>query len=425
MAPPQHSWLQRQRARLALRRGLAHLRKGHDQAAIAALTQALIAHPHPGMVYRQRAMAYRHQEQWAAALADYERAIVVDPQDTVAYGSRGLLRYEQGDRDGAMADWDKALTLDPTNATVRYNRGLVYAQGRQLTAALGDLDAALAQNPLLAEAYLHRGQVRYDLGDTEGAIQDWELALRNDLRLEMAQERLLHLAQAARQETVCQHIAAALPPAITVGVETQGDKAVLSLHRPVGTPVNYFTLPQSLRPPLIALQLPQVRRFQILGRAGDASLAEWNQTYGLYDQLPCPAPRWRRVAAAVALCPPVGLVAVVYAAQVHPAHRRGDYPLALRLSQTVRGLCFSSGAIAVALLVGVMSYGIYRLEANPPTPPKALPAISPRPSPQPPMGITPISTCPDETLPPTSSSHRLPGWPPGSGVHWFVESQNS
>ncbi|MEL7028585.1 MAG: metallophosphoesterase, partial [Pseudomonadota bacterium] len=35
---------------------------------------------------------------------------------------------------------------------------------------------------------------------------------------------------------------------------------------------------------LVELQLPVVRRFRLIAKAGDSSLSEWDQTYNIYDK---------------------------------------------------------------------------------------------------------------------------------------------
>jgi tetratricopeptide (TPR) repeat protein len=370
MARSLHRWLQHQQARLALRRGLAYLRKDNFPKAIAALTDAIAHHPNPARVLRQRAQGHWQWGDTSAARADYDQALTLNPQDCLAYGSRGLLRYGQGDEAGALADWHQALHIDPQNATVYYNRGLLYAQTQRWERALADLDQAIARQPLLAAAYLHRGKVRYQLGDAPGAVEDWEMALCNDLRLDEASQWLQTLNQEAQRQTLIQQLVVALPPEFAIEADINGDTLRLSLHRPLGTPVNYFALRDTLRDRLVELELPEVRRFQLTGKAGEATLAEWNQTYAIYDRLPCPPTHWRAaLASTLLLFPPFGVVALTYAAQVRQAYRRGDYPIAARASKTVKGLCLGSGAIAGLLLCGLMGYGVYtQVEITPPSP---------------------------------------------------------
>jgi tetratricopeptide (TPR) repeat protein len=355
-----HSWAQQQQGRYRLRRGLNFAQKGNYQAAIQSLTTALSDHPQPTQVLLQRGLIYLQQTLYVEALADFDQAIALAPDQAAAYGHRGLVRYQLGDEAGALSDWATSLSLNPSDATVRYNRGLVMAQQGQYSAALEDLNIAISQNPLLAEAYLHRGKVREKLGDKAGAIQDWEIALCNDLRLSEAQQLLVQTQTQADSLNLQDQLQDLLPTGLTVTTEQQGTRLTLTLHRPVGTPVNYFQLPNALRDRLVELQLPEVRRFRLIAKAGDSSLSEWDQTYGIYDKAPCPSPHWRdAVATTLLLFPPFGVLALVLAAQVKPAYLRGDYPIAARASKAVRKLCLSSGAIMGVMLFGLASYGVY------------------------------------------------------------------
>lgn len=355
-----HAWLQNQQGKYWLRRGISLTQQGNTTAAITALTKALSRHRNPGEIHLKRGIAYWQQQAFAAALADLDQAIALCPHSVQAYGYRGLVRYQMDDEAGALNDWAIALHHHPNDPTVRYNRGLVYAQKQQYEEALTDLNIALEKNPLLAEAYLHRGKVKHHLGDLSGAAKDWELALCNDLRLEEAHQLLVKLHQNTADETLRAQFSDLLPERCAVTVEQQGHLLVLSLHRPVGTPINYFKLPNALREHLMELQLPEVRRFRLISKAGESSLSEWDQTYGIYDKAPCPPTHWRAALAATLLMfPPIGIVALVYSAQVRQAYQRGDYPIATRASYTAKKLCLSSGAIMGLMLFFLASYGIY------------------------------------------------------------------
>ena len=354
------SWAQQQQGRFLLRRGLNFAQQGNYHAAIQSLTGALSNHPQPTTILLQRGKVYLQQDLYTEALTDFNQVIALDPDQAAAYGHRGLVRYQLGDEAGALTDWATSLKLNPNDATVRYNRGLVMAQHGRYQAALEDLNIALVQNPLLAEAYLHRGKIREHLGDKVGAVKDWEIALCNDLRLSEAQQLLVQTQTQVNALTLQDQLQDLLPSGLTLATEHQGNLLTLRLHRSVGTPVNYFQLPNALRDRLSELQLPEVRRFRLIAKAGDSSLSEWDQTYGIYDKAPCPSPHWRdAVATTLLLFPPFGVLALVLAAQVKPAYHRGDYPVAARASKAVRKLCLSSGAIMGVMLFGLASYGVY------------------------------------------------------------------
>jgi len=360
MTRPLQSWVRSQQGKYLFRRGTNLMRQGNTTAAVTALTAALPWHLQPQEVYLKRGTVYLQQSAFEQALADFNQAIALAPQDARSYGHRGLVRYQMGDVEGALADWAIALEFQPTDATIRYNRGLVLAQQQQHEAALTDFEIALEKNPLLAEAYLHRGKAKQQLGDLSGAVKDWELALCNDLRLEEAHHLLVRTRQATEKESLQHHFINLLPEGFTLQVEQRASLLVLSLHRPLGAPINYFQLPNVLRDRLVALQLPEVRRFRLIAKAGDDSPTEWDQTYGIYDKAPCPPARWSAAfITTLLLFPPLGVLALVYASQVKPAYQRGDYPIAARASHAVKKLCLSSSAIMGLMLFGLASYGVY------------------------------------------------------------------
>ena len=360
MAQQLQSWVQSQQGRYLLRRGTNLMQKGNVTAAIAAFTKAISKHIKPEEAYLQRGLAHWKQHELEKALLDFGQAIALCPHDARPYSHRGLVRYQMDDEAGALEDWEIALRYQPNNAIVRYNRGLVRAQKQQYEAALADFDIALQKNPLLAEAYLHRGKVKQQLGDTSGAIEDWELALCNDLRLEEAHHLLVKLRQSTEDATLSNQFTDLLPEGCSVTIEQKGALLTLSLHRIVGTPINYFKLPNTLRERLVELQLPGVRKFRLIAKAGESSLCEWDHTYGIYDKAPCPPTHLRAaLLTTLLLFPPFGIVALVYSAQVKQAYQRGDYPIAARASRATKKLCLSSGAIMGLMLFFLASYGVY------------------------------------------------------------------
>lgn len=380
MTPSLQSWGRYQRARYLLRRGTHLLQQGNIVAAITTLTGALEDHPRPEAVFLQRGLAYWQQQDTVQALADFEQAIALDPESVRAYGHRGLIRYDQGDEAGALADWAIALQYQPGDATIRYNRGLVYLQKQAYPEALLDLDQALEQNPLMAEAYLHRGKAKQALADVSGAVKDWELALCNDLRLEEAHQLLEQVRQQSEQTKQNNQFRHLVPADCALTLEQQGSLLTILLHRPVGIPINYFQLPNQLRERLVELQLPEVRRFRLVAKSGESSLSEWDHTYGVYDKAPCPPTHWKAaLLSTVLLFPPLGILALVYSAQVKQAYQQGDYPIAAGASQAVKKLCLSSGALMGLMLFFLASYGVYTHHESKPHNPAAKTALVSKP----------------------------------------------
>lgn len=419
------AWYRTQFARYRYRRGLDDVSKGNYQDAIARFTEALDHHPQPAQIYVTRGITRWQAGDVQNALADLTQATHEDPLQAKAYGNRGLLRYELGDEQGALEDWGQALTVHPRDARVHYNRALLFLQKQNWAAALEDLNQALEANPNLAEAYYHRGNARYELGDCEGAVADWELAVCNDLRLEQAKVRLQQVHRHHQQDYLSQRLQDALTlQDVTVVVHQSGERLDITLRRPQGVGINYFTLPNRIREKLIDWQLPGIRQFQLTGKGADQSFPEWQQVYSLYQGQPCPPVPWRLAGLTTLLFfPPLGIAALIYAYRVGDAHRRGDYPQAVQAAKTAKGLCLTGIALASSLGgIGLGYLGFTRLQSW---------WVEPGPAPQPteirPSSLTPILGPAPGAVPtdrPGSFAHTfqrvgesrgyLPGTPPDS-----------
>ncbi|MBW4655076.1 MAG: tetratricopeptide repeat protein [Kaiparowitsia implicata GSE-PSE-MK54-09C] len=352
------AWLRHCVSRWWVRQGTTHLRKSCYPQAIAAFARALPYHPKPADLLCQRGLAHWRNRDSDSALADFDRAIALNPSFAKAYGNRGLIYYDQGNVDRALANWNLALQHQPTYAEARYNRGLLLAQQQDYPSALIDFDQALKVNPNLVEAYLHRGDIRAELGDRLGAIKDWELALLNDLSLEPARKRLL----AARKESRDLNLSKTLQDILnsddlTVEAHVNGNHLDVMIDRTLGAAVNYFNLANEVRKQLQKLQLNGIRRFRLIGRVGDRGHPEWNQSYTLYDNVACPPCYWGlAVLSTTVLFPPLGLAALIFAAQIKPRFRRGDIDAAQHTSKIVKALIILSGGIFVLMLLTLISY---------------------------------------------------------------------
>src|SRR5438552_18422588 len=71
-------------------------------------------------------------------------------------------------------------------AAAYYNRGNERYQKGDLDGAIADYDAALTFDPRWARAYNMRGSARYNKGDLDGSIADYTRAIETDPPLGMA-----------------------------------------------------------------------------------------------------------------------------------------------------------------------------------------------------------------------------------------------
>jgi Interferon-induced transmembrane protein len=233
------------------------------------------------------------------------------------------------------------------------------------------------------QAYLHRGNLRKQQGDLQGAMQDWEIALRNDLTLEEAQIRWFEAQQATEQDVLNQclqtELASALAPStaqtpealpsITITTRQIGRVLEVSVHRRVGVGINYFTLPERLRGILLQQMPNGINRFKLIGKVGNVTQPEWSQEYDLYKGQPCPPSNWQSTFPPLVMFPPLGLAALIYAAKVPFLYKKGQYRDALQASKTVTSLCKASTILVLAITALPLGYFAVTSLQNEPEPP--------------------------------------------------------
>ena len=122
---------------------------------------------------------------WAALAAaavhraSARRARVVWPATTLVLAALGALTFRQtGVWHDSRTLWEHTLAIDPTNWTAYTNRGVARQAEGDIDGALADYDMALRYNPGHAEALNDRGIVRFLRGDVDGAMADYLAAIR-------------------------------------------------------------------------------------------------------------------------------------------------------------------------------------------------------------------------------------------------------
>ncbi|MFM6496890.1 MAG: trypsin-like peptidase domain-containing protein, partial [Dolichospermum sp.] len=152
-------------------KGLALSWSGKDSEAITALELAVKFKPDFVSAWTYLSVAYRESNQLDKALVAINEAIRLQPNNPNLYNEKyvvlsNLKRYKEAD-----VAINKAIELSP-RAAFYNNRGNVRKELGDKQGAIDDYNQAIKFNPNLAQAYYNRGIVRYELGDKQGAIDD-------------------------------------------------------------------------------------------------------------------------------------------------------------------------------------------------------------------------------------------------------------
>ena len=120
------------------------------------------------------------------SLEDLTKAIELPAPNWVkakAYFQRGYMRHNSGGRDLAIADYTQAIRLsDPVKnpiAETHHWRARAWEELGDLNAAESDFSAAISYSPTYAFYYSRRAGLRAKLQNLDGAIADYDVALKN------------------------------------------------------------------------------------------------------------------------------------------------------------------------------------------------------------------------------------------------------
>jgi len=176
--PAQASQRAPETAQAWLERGMARMDQGDVQGAIDDYSEAIRRNPEFMVAHLNRGNAQLKRGALKAAIADYSVAIRIQPIHSYSWSNRGHARLRQGELKSAMVDFNRALELDPNNLDARLHRGQALIQSGQPAAALKDIDQVLRRQPTHALGHSYRGTALSRLRDFKRAIEAYSTALR-------------------------------------------------------------------------------------------------------------------------------------------------------------------------------------------------------------------------------------------------------
>lgn len=97
---------------------------------------------------------------------------------------------KQGKVEQGLTMFNEALSLSPNHTDILGDRGTFFMHLNRKSEALADMNRAVELQPDYAYRYASRAFVRDFFGDTEGAVQDYEIAVRLDPKDSVAMNNL-------------------------------------------------------------------------------------------------------------------------------------------------------------------------------------------------------------------------------------------
>ncbi len=111
------------------------------------------------------------------AVAHFNQAIALAPHKSHLYSNRGIAHHQLGNHQSALEDFNRAISIDPRNESAYNNRGCLYNDLGQHQKAVDDLSAAIRLKPDYVEAYHNRAKAHDRLGRYQQAVDDYNRAM--------------------------------------------------------------------------------------------------------------------------------------------------------------------------------------------------------------------------------------------------------
>jgi tetratricopeptide (TPR) repeat protein len=149
------------------KRGCAYYNLEDYEQAIHDYNQVLKFNPDFPSIYHKLGNIHYYLGNYDGAIEDYTLAIKINSYDSTAYKNRAYVRSKIGDYQGAIEDYTQAIKISPDNASQNLD------QANQNRNELDYYHNNSLENSQDADSYRNRAKFRYDLGDYQGAIQDY------------------------------------------------------------------------------------------------------------------------------------------------------------------------------------------------------------------------------------------------------------
>ncbi|MBQ7933317.1 MAG: tetratricopeptide repeat protein [Lachnospiraceae bacterium] len=155
--------------------GSIYMEKCLYNKAEEAFGRAISLEVNNAELYLQRANVYMLTQEYKKAQEDLVRAIDMQESFLAGYELMGDLYYIQQEYKQAIAYYSVAL-LEEADYLGHLNRGCCYHALGEFEEAEADFTAAILMEPESAAAYNCRAQVREELGNVDGAKEDYKKA---------------------------------------------------------------------------------------------------------------------------------------------------------------------------------------------------------------------------------------------------------
>lgn len=108
------------------------------------------------------------------------KSIELDDKNPDAFFHRGITYFKKDQFDSALADFDRVKVLNPDMTIIEMYKGFTYRNQGSFEKALESFSNYISQHPTDTSAYSYilRGKMKYELGDFDGAVNDYDMVTK-------------------------------------------------------------------------------------------------------------------------------------------------------------------------------------------------------------------------------------------------------
>jgi tetratricopeptide (TPR) repeat protein len=125
-------------------------------------------------------ITYMTAEKYPEAVLDFNKAIELKPNKSLTYLRRAIAYMNMHKLENSLSDFNKAAELSPDEEEYYYCLSILNLVLDKPELAMNCINRALELRPQYPEALIHRGRLKVFYEDFDGALADFEYAIKLD-----------------------------------------------------------------------------------------------------------------------------------------------------------------------------------------------------------------------------------------------------
>ncbi len=160
--------------------GALSAKTGKNRQALKFWQQALKKNPGLPEVHVNMGVVYEKLGQKKKAVAAYRKALELDESNAMAHYNLGVIHAKGKNFAKAVAEWETALKLDRKDENILNSLAWAYEKLGKREKALARLDQSIKLSPFDSKTHFSSGRIKYDMENTDDAIDSFKKSVQLD-----------------------------------------------------------------------------------------------------------------------------------------------------------------------------------------------------------------------------------------------------